>query len=76
AFCSVRNIYTRCGHAENLPPIEVTSGTDARTAAINMLSKVKCESTHCKFSPNHPEGCVPPYCSTTCHQYRLFPEQY
>ncbi|KAF8209324.1 hypothetical protein K438DRAFT_1810843 [Mycena galopus ATCC 62051] len=55
----VRNIYLRCGHAENLPPVEV-----------------KCSSTHCKFSPNHPAGCVPPSCSTRCNQYHLFPEHY
>ncbi|KAJ6567078.1 hypothetical protein B0H19DRAFT_940694, partial [Mycena capillaripes] len=38
--------------------------------------KVKCTSTHCKFSPNHPSGCVPPSCSRSCNQYHLFPEQY
>ncbi|KAJ7041917.1 hypothetical protein C8F04DRAFT_1077735 [Mycena alexandri] len=55
----VRNLYLRCGHAENLPPVEV-----------------KCGSTHCKFSPNHPARCAPPSCSRTCNQYHLFPEQY
>ncbi|KAJ7184610.1 hypothetical protein C8R46DRAFT_882965 [Mycena filopes] len=30
--------------------------------------KVKCGSTHCKFSPNHPSSCVPPSCSRTCNQ--------
>ena len=30
--------------------------------------KVKCSSTHCKFSPNHPSGCVPPSCSRSCNQ--------
>ncbi|KAJ7119133.1 hypothetical protein C8R44DRAFT_625743, partial [Mycena epipterygia] len=51
----VRNLYLRCGHAENL---------------------VQCGSTHCKFSPNHPAGCVPPSCKRTCNQYHLYPEQY
>ncbi|KAJ7721488.1 hypothetical protein B0H16DRAFT_1602515 [Mycena metata] len=55
----VRNLYLRCGHAENLPYIEI-----------------KCGSTTCKFSPNHPADCVPPKCSRTCNQYRLFPEQH
>ncbi|KAF8198859.1 hypothetical protein K438DRAFT_1717767, partial [Mycena galopus ATCC 62051] len=55
----VRNIYLRCGHAENLPPVEV-----------------KCDNRHCKFSPDHPSGCVPPKCARTCNQYHLFPEQY
>ncbi|KAF8192213.1 hypothetical protein K438DRAFT_1590309 [Mycena galopus ATCC 62051] len=57
---SVRNICLRCGHAENL---------------VSPLP-VKCSSTHCKFSPNHPAGCVPPSCSTRCSQYHLFPEHY
>ncbi|KAJ7490934.1 hypothetical protein FB451DRAFT_1514121 [Mycena latifolia] len=56
---SVRNLYRRCGHAENLPPVEI-----------------QCGSTHCKFSPNHPQGCVPPACTRTCNQYHLYPEQY
>ncbi|KAJ7310598.1 hypothetical protein DFH08DRAFT_898575 [Mycena albidolilacea] len=38
--------------------------------------EVKCSSTRCKFSPNHPAGCVPPSCTRTCNQYHLFPEQY
>ncbi|KAF8197750.1 hypothetical protein K438DRAFT_1824587 [Mycena galopus ATCC 62051] len=37
---------------------------------------VKCSSMHCKFSPNHPAGCVPPSCSTRCSQYHLFLEHY
>ncbi|KAF8179343.1 hypothetical protein K438DRAFT_1603884, partial [Mycena galopus ATCC 62051] len=37
---------------------------------------VRCSSTRCKFSPNHPPDCVPPICSTTCNQYHLYPEQY
>ncbi|KAJ7210791.1 hypothetical protein GGX14DRAFT_450299 [Mycena pura] len=37
---------------------------------------IRCESTHCKFSSNHPRSCVPPYCSRTCNQYHLFPERY
>ncbi|KAJ7671297.1 hypothetical protein DFH06DRAFT_1320089 [Mycena polygramma] len=55
----VRNLYLRCGHHENLPPVEV-----------------KCISPRCKFSPNHPAGCVPPSCTRTCVQYHLYPEQY
>ncbi|KAJ7071796.1 hypothetical protein B0H15DRAFT_87495 [Mycena belliarum] len=27
--------------------------------------EIQCGSTHCKFSPNHPRGCVPP--STIVH---------
>ncbi|KAF7367938.1 hypothetical protein MSAN_00858800 [Mycena sanguinolenta] len=38
--------------------------------------EVKCDSTHCKFSPNHPPNCVPPFCRQRCSQYRGFPEQY
>ncbi|KAF7358626.1 hypothetical protein MSAN_01201300 [Mycena sanguinolenta] len=38
--------------------------------------EVKCGSTQCKFSPNHPPNCVPPACRQTCNQYRGFPEQY
>ncbi|KAJ6506531.1 hypothetical protein C8R45DRAFT_1175567, partial [Mycena sanguinolenta] len=56
---NVRNFYLRCGHPDNLPPIEV-----------------KCTSTHCKFSPNHPSSCVPSSCRQRCNQYHLFPEQY
>ncbi|KAJ7192511.1 hypothetical protein GGX14DRAFT_480002 [Mycena pura] len=37
---------------------------------------IKCASTHCKFSPNHPAHCVPPSCTRTCNQYHLFPERY
>ncbi|KAK7036013.1 hypothetical protein R3P38DRAFT_2910192 [Favolaschia claudopus] len=38
--------------------------------------EIKCQSTHCKFSPNHPADCAPPLCTRTCNQYHLFPEHY
>ncbi|KAJ6507068.1 hypothetical protein C8R45DRAFT_515692 [Mycena sanguinolenta] len=38
--------------------------------------EVKCASTHCKFSPNHPAECVPPLCRQRCAQYHGYPEQY
>ncbi|TRM56997.1 hypothetical protein BD626DRAFT_412681 [Schizophyllum amplum] len=37
---------------------------------------IECESTTCKFSPNHPPTCRPPTCTKTCWQYRQYPEQY
>ncbi|KAH8824164.1 hypothetical protein DL96DRAFT_1613267 [Flagelloscypha sp. PMI_526] len=33
-----------------------------------------CYRTNCRFSPNHPEDCVPPGCK--CASYRMFPDQY
>ncbi|KAF8209047.1 hypothetical protein K438DRAFT_1573054 [Mycena galopus ATCC 62051] len=48
----VRNLYLRCNHAENL---------------VSVFA-IKCDSSYCKFSPNHPAGCVPPSCRTRCNQ--------
>ncbi|KAJ6523957.1 hypothetical protein DFH09DRAFT_923862 [Mycena vulgaris] len=37
--------------------------------AESLVSQVvQCGSTQCKFSPNHPAGCVPPSCTRTCAQ--------
>ncbi|KAF7771564.1 hypothetical protein Agabi119p4_5875 [Agaricus bisporus var. burnettii] len=35
-----------------------------------------CFGTRCKFSPKHPQDCMPPNCSQTCWQYRQAPERY
>ncbi|KAJ7285863.1 hypothetical protein C8J57DRAFT_650746 [Mycena rebaudengoi] len=37
--------------------------------------EIHCDSVKCKFSPYHPRNCGPS-CSTTCWQYRQFPEQF
>ncbi|PFH51382.1 hypothetical protein AMATHDRAFT_142569, partial [Amanita thiersii Skay4041] len=37
---------------------------------------IKCNSARCKFSPAHPEGCLPPKCTQSCWQYRQYPQQY
>ncbi|KAJ7033423.1 hypothetical protein C8F04DRAFT_624365 [Mycena alexandri] len=58
------------------PPVEVCLDSSSRLTQFMGLMKVKCSSAKCKFSPNHPAGCVPPLCRTTCNQYHMFPEQY
>ncbi|KAJ6473832.1 hypothetical protein C8R45DRAFT_835260 [Mycena sanguinolenta] len=66
---SVRNLYLRCGHAETL--VTALRGMPASSIfsqLIFVLSKVKCASTRCKFSPNHPANCGPPICRQTCNQ--------
>ncbi|KAM6500545.1 hypothetical protein JOM56_003559 [Amanita muscaria] len=37
--------------------------------------ELRCNDRFCKFSSAHPKDCGP-NCSTTCWQYRQFPEQY
>ncbi|KAI0082410.1 hypothetical protein K474DRAFT_1655177 [Panus rudis PR-1116 ss-1] len=37
--------------------------------------EIKCESTTCIFSPNHPNNCGP-NCKRTCWQYHQYPEQF
>ncbi|KAG2040325.1 hypothetical protein BDR03DRAFT_949643 [Suillus americanus] len=37
---------------------------------------ITCDSSRCKFSPNHPATCLPPTCKQTCAQYRQYPQQY
>ncbi|KAJ6555385.1 hypothetical protein DFH09DRAFT_923959, partial [Mycena vulgaris] len=66
---SVRNFYLRCGHAESLVS-QVVNLCPHPPSAHNVTDsfKVKCGDTHCKFSPNHPAGCVPPSCTRTCAQ--------
>ncbi|KAJ6503756.1 hypothetical protein C8R45DRAFT_780908, partial [Mycena sanguinolenta] len=64
---SVRNLYLRCGHAETLVSSCMPTSS-IFPQLIFMLSKVKCASTRCKFSPNHPANCGPPTCRQTCNQ--------
>jgi hypothetical protein len=40
------------------------SGSVANTINLQLI----CTSRHCKFSPQHPQSCVPPNCKTTCAQ--------
>ncbi|KZP16068.1 hypothetical protein FIBSPDRAFT_832157, partial [Athelia psychrophila] len=44
--------------------------------AYNLVRLIQCGSTHCKFSPAHPQSCGPPTCKKTCAQYRQYPQQY
>ncbi|KAG1756813.1 uncharacterized protein EDB91DRAFT_37098 [Suillus paluster] len=37
---------------------------------------IRCDDLYCKFSSSHPSTCVPPSCTTTCWQYRQFPQQF
>lgn len=37
---------------------------------------IRCDDRYCKFSSSHPSTCVPPACTTTCWQYRQFPQQF
>ncbi|KAG2037219.1 hypothetical protein BDR03DRAFT_957730 [Suillus americanus] len=37
---------------------------------------IRCDDRYCKFSSSHPSTCVPPSCTTTCWQYRQFPQQF
>ncbi|KAG1772650.1 hypothetical protein EDD22DRAFT_376551 [Suillus occidentalis] len=37
---------------------------------------IRCDDRYCKFSSSHPNTCVPPSCTTTCWQYRQFPQQF
>ncbi|KAJ6547535.1 hypothetical protein B0H19DRAFT_1166169 [Mycena capillaripes] len=37
--------------------------------------EILCQSTRCKFSPQHPQNCGP-NCRQTCWQYHQFPEQH
>ncbi|KAJ6577708.1 hypothetical protein B0H19DRAFT_1121137 [Mycena capillaripes] len=68
----------------NTPPLQLSYSTMCRWRHVRNVylrcghaeSLVKCTSTRCKFSPNHPSNCVPPACSTSCNQYHLFPEHY
>ncbi|KAJ7245671.1 hypothetical protein B0H12DRAFT_783486 [Mycena haematopus] len=36
--------------------------------------EIRCGSIHCKFSPNHRTGCVPPSCERTCIQLHSSPQ--
>ncbi|KAJ7207752.1 hypothetical protein C8J57DRAFT_348000 [Mycena rebaudengoi] len=47
-----------------------------RTCGNLPTVEVQCGSSHCKFSVNHPQNCVPPSCVSACAQYHTFPEQY
>ncbi|KJA15193.1 hypothetical protein HYPSUDRAFT_112797, partial [Hypholoma sublateritium FD-334 SS-4] len=49
----VCNIYTRCGHAEQL---------------VSTDFFIECDNPNCKFSPSHPRNCVLPKCRTSCLQ--------
>ncbi|KAJ6630773.1 hypothetical protein B0H10DRAFT_852637 [Mycena sp. CBHHK59/15] len=57
----VQNNYAGCGHA-----FQLNKKPD---------QEIQCDSTTCKFSPSHPRSCGP-NCTTTCWQYRQFPEQF
>ncbi|TDL18945.1 hypothetical protein BD410DRAFT_727879, partial [Rickenella mellea] len=37
---------------------------------------IHCVNPKCKFSPNHPIDCLPPYCLRTCWQCRQYPQNY
>ncbi|KAJ8486882.1 hypothetical protein ONZ51_g4545 [Trametes cubensis] len=38
--------------------------------------EVRCDSTQCIFSPNHPATCSGEACKKRCWQYRPAPQQY